>query len=215
MVIIALVVFLWPYIFGIGLLLRSFIYTKKIGGLIIAITIGLVLILPTINIIEYDSFTNGNLQPIGANTLPNLNIYEDNVNTGNIIVFNAINPYILPNVTQVINYYGCYPIFNNIYAQELIDAGLFLVPISWIFGLISILVGTSTTITLPNIGVFACQYPNNALNAVYALMNVYGYTSVAGFLLPILNFIIVLSAVMGLSGLIGGETDLGLLSRLI
>lgn len=51
--------------------------------------------------------------------------------------------------------------------------------------------------------------------AIAALINMYGIISVTGFILPVINVLLMISAVVGLSQLLGGETNIIGLSRFI
>ncbi len=53
------------------------------------------------------------------------------------------------------------------------------------------------------------------MNSLLAILHVYGIDSVIGFILPILNLLIIITSIMGLSSLFGGNTSLLGLSRLL
>lgn len=57
--------------------------------------------------------------------------------------------------------------------------------------------------------------PQNLLAALEATINLYGIISVVGFILPIINVLMLISATFGLSQLLGGETNIIGLSRFI
>lgn len=57
--------------------------------------------------------------------------------------------------------------------------------------------------------------PNHIYNAEEALMNLYGIMVVSGVIVPILNTLIMISALVGISSLIGGETNLLGLQRFV
>ncbi len=60
--------FLWPYLLAAGLILRVTLFTRRLGGLLIAIVVVVMLIYPAIFLIEYTALSNAGIQPIGANT---------------------------------------------------------------------------------------------------------------------------------------------------
>ena len=57
--------------------------------------------------------------------------------------------------------------------------------------------------------------PAAAVDTLYTLMDEYGVISVSAYFLPIINILIVLTGIIGLSGLLGGDTQLAGLSRLV
>jgi hypothetical protein len=57
--------------------------------------------------------------------------------------------------------------------------------------------------------------PNGALATFFALLNSYGLIGVISYFIPIINLIIMLTALIGLSGLFGGDTELAGLAKLI
>jgi hypothetical protein len=63
-------------------------------------------------------------------------------------------------------------------------------------------------------GSFACG-KDNAINSALAIANLYGVVGVAAYIMPLLNLIIVISAAVGISGLLGGDTDIIGLSKLL
>jgi hypothetical protein len=217
MLIILTFLFAWPYLLAAGIILKSSIYTRRVGGTLIAIVIAALIIFPIIFLIEYASLNGGgaNLIPIGANSnsIPILNMSGKTL-TGAQIVYNSndINFYVFPNVTNVINYYGCWPIGGNIYAEELKDSAFFAVPFlgafNFIFGLVGGIVGQ-----LPAMPT-SCT-PDNALALVFHLTDLYGIIGVTGFILPVLNILILISAIKGLSSLLGGDTNLAGLGNLV
>ena len=203
---------IWPFLLGVGIFLRSLPVFRRIGGLFIGFAIGLISILPLTYMIEFVSFSNNQLSPIGANSLPSMTIYQKQVNTNNIYTFNAINMFILPNDTQIENYYGCWPIDGNLLLEEVKDAATFLLPVT--FPLTALFSVVNLVNTFGGIIISGCG-PENALNTVFTLAHAYGYTAIAGLLIPLFNIILTISGSIGISSLIGGETNLGPLSRLI
>ncbi len=212
LILLGAIVYIWPFLLGVGIFLRSLPVFRRIGGLFIGFAIGLISILPLTYMIEFVSFSNNQLSPIGANSLPSMTIYQKQVNTNNIYTFNAINMFILPNDTQIENYYGCWPIDGNLLLEEVKDAATFLLPVT--FPLTALFSVVNLVNTFGGIIISGCG-PENALNTVFTLAHAYGYTAIAGLLIPLFNIILTISGSIGISSLIGGETNLGPLSRLI
>ncbi len=78
MLVITIFLYAWPFILAAGILLRSTFFTRKLGGLLVAITLAMVVVLPLTYLLEYTAFTNLNLGPIGASSIPNQELYEQN-----------------------------------------------------------------------------------------------------------------------------------------
>ena len=57
--------------------------------------------------------------------------------------------------------------------------------------------------------------PQAALNTFFALLNAYGLIGIDAYLLPLINLVIFITSVIGLSGLFGGDTELAGLSKLV
>ncbi len=117
----------------------------------------------------------------------------------------GINVFVFPNTTQIANFYGCMPNALNgqtplLWPQELATATELLIPI--------IGVGLGAVLA-------PCSNVANAVSTTIAFADAYGIMSLAGFVLPLINLMIAVSAVKGLSGLMGGETTLVGLERLI
>lgn len=219
MLIILTFLFAWPYLLAAGIILKSSIYTRRVGGTLIAIVIAALIIFPIIFLMEYASLNGGgaNLIPIGASSssIPIFSMPGETLTTPpQQIVYNSndINFYVFPNVSNIINYYGCWPIGGNIYAEELKDSAFFAIPalgaFDFIFGFIGGIVGQ-----LPAMPT-SCT-PDNALALVFHLTDLYGIIGVTGYILPVLNILILISAIKGLSSLLGGDTNLAGLGNLV
>jgi len=56
---VTIFLYVWPWLLFVGILFRSTFFTRRIGGLMVAIVIGGLLIFPTVYSIEYLSLANG------------------------------------------------------------------------------------------------------------------------------------------------------------
>ncbi len=135
--------------------------------------------------------------------------------------------YAFPNAKDIITFYSCYPSSGTILPTE---AEI----------LLSTLVSSATIAVQGVLSLFASNFalgsnnlvspffsptggqscisqmnPHNLVATLTSLTNMYGIISVAGFILPILNLLICLSAMTGISSIIGGETTIIGLSRFI
>lgn len=134
--------------------------------------------------------------------------------------------YSFPQASQVIGFYTCYPGGNNIIfptETEIVASTVITgasLPITAVMSLFS----TSFNIlsnpvaellfNSPN-GCIEKLGPHNIAAAIGGLVDIYGIMTVSAFLIPILNTLILLSAITGISSVIGGETNIVGLSRFI
>ncbi|MGC8628670.1 MAG: hypothetical protein ACP5T4_00460 [Candidatus Micrarchaeia archaeon] len=131
----------------------------------------------------------------------------------------GISPFILPNATRTLQYYSCWPPFSSVVAYELAFSLPYLIPLyGLITGILSTfgyaLAGTVTAIPFTPVVFLGCN-PYEAINATLALANIYGLTTITAFILPLLNILIVYSGAMGFSKLMGGDTDIMGISKLL
>jgi len=130
----------------------------------------------------------------------------------------SIAPFMLPNATKMLEYYSCWPIGGNIYAYELIGALPYLIPFYGlalgVFSAFGFSVG-GLVAQIPTVLLAQGCTPQNAINAGLTLTNIYGVTAITAFILPLLNILIIYSGAMGISRLMGGDTDVLGLSKLI
>jgi hypothetical protein len=254
LLIISIVLFIWPYLLFGGIVLRSTFFTRKIGGLLIAIAIGAVVIFPTVFGIEYAVLGNGlpgtsALSPLNAtygfnvlspaNTIPIIpgNVFVDA--SGNTIVGNYVtNFYVQPNLQQIAMANGCWPgvhmgsvasilsgaafgpaigssFSNPLAGAELADIFYLLNPVTNAgSGIVNLLSGSSTVTTGSYFLPAYCP-PQGALATTLEMLNSYGVIGVTSYFLPIINLVMTLSAIIGMSGLMGGDTTLEGLSRFV
>lgn len=85
---ITLFLYIWPYLLAAGVLLQATFFTRKIGGLLIAMSLAAVLIFPILYGMEYGAFSNIGIGPIGGSNLPAIPLYEQPT-SGNAIVYGA------------------------------------------------------------------------------------------------------------------------------
>ncbi|MGC8675945.1 MAG: hypothetical protein ACP5T3_00300 [Candidatus Micrarchaeia archaeon] len=126
----------------------------------------------------------------------------------------------LPNATETVKYYSCWPPSGNLPQAEAEAAAFYLIPF---FGLgaaayqtiASIVSSTSSVSSIPYYPPIITCSPQNALDTGLAFTNIYGITSISAFILPLLNVLIIYGAATSLSKLLGGESDILGLSKLI
>ncbi|MGC8699454.1 MAG: hypothetical protein ACP5RK_00400 [Candidatus Micrarchaeia archaeon] len=209
---LAIIVFLyvWPYLLAAGIILKSSIFTRRVGGMLIGIVIGGLILFPIIYLMEYVSLSNASIAPIGAsvNSIPVFTMPGETLN-GESVVYNSnsINFYVFPNATNIINYYGCYPQGGNIYENELIISAFYAAPGVGLGNLIYYAFGGAITGSLPPLPNIVCQ-PDNALALIFHFTDLYGIIGVTGYILPVINILILIAAIKGISQLMGGDTNL-------
>ncbi|HVA83247.1 MAG TPA: PKD domain-containing protein [Candidatus Aquilonibacter sp.] len=122
------------------------------------------------------------------------------------------NFYVFPNVQQIINYNDCWPQGGNLGYEEAQDSLIMATQLG---------VGTGLEFggfvqQIPDLkGVGIKCSPPEAIGNTLQLMDVYGLMSVVGFILPLLNILIIISAIKNMSYLFGGDTDIAGLGKLV
>lgn len=211
-----LILYGWPYILAAGLILSSSTITRKAGGFLIAFVISALIIFPIIYLMEYTAFTSNTLSPIGSTSLPSLSLTGETFNS-QIINYDgtSANFFVFPNAAYILNKDGCWP-HGGLISQELLIVGAYSVPgYGLVLGLVNAFGSfSSAPISYLPIPFFNCT-PQNAINSVFDLMNLYGIMSVVGIIFPLLNIFIGITATIGISQLLGGTTSILGLNRLL
>ena len=218
--------FVWPYLIFGGLILRATPFTRKIGGLLIAIGVGAVLIFPTVYTLEYLAMGSGignvsgsgsTASAYGFNSIYSspLTALPGNGGTGTYYI-NFFNE---PKIKNIAKEYSCWP-SGGFGTAEAEDIAYLLVPFvgfgSGIVNVIQTLIsGTPSFTSLPLISMPQHCSPGDAVSLVFPVLNATAIIGVSSYFLPILDLIITLSGIMGLSGLMGGDTSMAGLSRLV
>ncbi len=238
---LSIFLYAWPYLLFVGIILRATPFTRKIGGLLLAIAVAGVIFFPLIYSIEYLSLGNGLGQMMGYVPPSNsLNIitpgsYSANdvgkyYGFGNIFTNSTYfipnstdkpyvtNFYVMPNISAIANYSGCWPHNGDLFETEQADTQDLLVPYAnggVIFSSIIALADHNPTPPTGTLGITYSCSRSQALNTNYLIVRSYGVFGISAYFLPIINIIIVLTAIIGISGLLGGDTSLAGLSRLV
>ncbi len=216
---IVICLYIWPFLLFIGLVLRSTLFTRPLGGLFIAIALTIVLVFPAIYAIEYLSLANPDLTTLSAtyNFNPTPALQTGSTASGTYGGDYTINFFVQPNMENIIINNGCWPegIGNvgGLAAAEAEDIGSLLFPgYSIVTGIIGLATTGAPNIILPSNS--GCQSPQ-VLSIFFQLLNAYGIMGIDIYILPLLNIIITITAMRGLSGLMGGDTELAGLARLV
>lgn len=131
------------------------------------------------------------------------------------IIYNSLTPnfYVFPSISAIANYNGCWPLAGNLPAEEAKDSVLMAISLG--FGAAFTFGGfVSQVPQLTGILSTPCV-PSAAVATSMEFMDVYGLMSVAGFVIPFLNILIILSAMKNVSFLFGGDTDIAGLGKLV
>ncbi len=268
MIIIIIMLFGWPYFLAAGFILRASMFTRKAGGLMIAVVIVGLLLYPMLNIFEYAALTNANnpISAIGANSMqltynslqlmgkapcsgaglkqckciqnPTMldengqvidtesgstqySICYSNNNPNITYATNTLNMYVYPKLSYVLNYDGCWPPGSSVFEGEALIAGSYIVPGLGLLLAVKDAIGAfATFVPEPTINVggynigFACN-PSALLKTLMDISNFYGMVFTSSVLVYVLNILMLLSAVKGISTLVGGDTSLLGLGRLL
>ncbi len=231
---IAIFIYAWPYLLFIGIIFRATVFTRKIGGLFIAVAIGVILFYPSVFAIEYLSLGNGIGSALTASSSSTISIasaygfnslLSENTTYIPSSVYNSIsnsyNPYVvnfyaMPQIKYAGKANGCWPPGGNLISAEAEDIAYLFIPFSSIASMINA-AASSVISTDPIKSFYLPSYctPAAAADTLYTLMDEYGVISVSAYFLPIINILIVITGIIGLSGLLGGDTELAGLSRLV
>ncbi len=135
--VVSMLLYIWPYLLFLGLVLRATTFTRKIGGLFIAVALGAVLIYPAVFALEYTANGIGNglsnvvggqasvLQLLQQSQLPPSEVYGFNSITDSPLLkidytnssTSQVRPaptytanfFVLPNVALISQHYSCWP----------------------------------------------------------------------------------------------------------
>ncbi len=291
MIAIIFFIYAWPYVLAAGIILRASFLTRRIGGLLIAITVAFFLIYPMLFLIEYAALSNTHSSPIGTNDIPALSlngleiastpeqvcpvsgscyvdcqfvnecnggiaslltqqenlqykyVYEPtcgvNPNTfqnldslppdasvcvpqadssykptyNKVVSYgtNSIDFYVFPRADWVMNYYSCWT--GDMITTDIKTAGIYLIPGIGIYYQFLGTFGSSSIspVIVPSI---PCTQ-TGIIKTVLALQQIYGIMSVVGVILPVINILVTIACISGLSGLLGGDTNIFGISRLL
>ncbi len=253
--------FVWPYMLFIGIALRATPFTRKVGGMFIAIAVGAVILLPIVYGIEYSAMAGGIPQPSQATTFNSLNYgfspvtkipqlcepgdsncftspYISTSISGAVFSvtgtpspcatptsFKALTPssdcftnysvnfFVTPKYDQIAQYYGCW--HSDLIDAELADIGETLVPgANLVGGAIGAFGGSTPSAPISYPLIYGCT-PAGGEGLLFAFFNAYGVTGVTAYFLPIINLLIVIAGIIGLSGTLGGDTELAGLAKLV
>jgi len=219
---IIVILYAWPFILAAGIILRASFLTRRVGGLLIAIAVTGLLIYPTMFLIQYNALNSlQGSSPIGASSLPNLQLVGYNPATKQTINYDKnINFYVFPNAYFIIYQAGCWPV-GGLLGGELQVIGAYSLPIlGEINGALNVITSLSTAVGGPQINSqllrlgFSCS-STKAINTTFQLYNLYGMMSVIGLIFPLLNILISLAALVSISSLLGGDTRLFGIERLV
>ncbi len=229
--VILMLLYTWPWILAGGIILRATFFGRRLGGLLMAIAIGAIIFFPLMLNIEYSAlscWTGCRYAPVGYPKLSSIPDPTQNPNYGvNGFLGNPsdINFFKFADVESILQGNSCWP-NGGVGLLEVQVASLYLVPAASIFSLLTS-IGSGFSSTIPPIPFSICPpgtfgSSSNGLgntpgvmSAFMSMLNAYGLQMIAGFILPLMNILITLSAIRGLSGLFGGDTDIAGIGKLV
>jgi hypothetical protein len=103
---------------------------------------------------------------------------------------------------------------SGLLGAEAVDIGQLTIPgislISTLIGPIhDYVTGSPALVLLAN-----CK-PQAAINTFFAILDAYGIIGLVSFLIPLINIVITVSSIVGISGLLGGDTELAGLAKIL
>ena len=128
----------------------------------------------------------------------------------------TVNFFVQPNIKNAAELYGCWPSGSSLSDAEAEDIAFMLIPF---YSSVSLIISGITAHFVPY-SVPSFYLPSRcpssaALNTYNAILQSYGMMGITTYILPLLNMFITLSAILGISGLLGGDTSLAGLSKLL
>lgn len=244
MIAIAIFIYVWPYLLFGGILLRSTLFTRKLGGLLMAIALVGVFIFPAIYAFEYlalgngiqtGTTTGGAANPTGYNATYGFNsitalpgamtTMPGQSMPGNYVV----NFFVEPNIRSIAIYNSCWPssatssglttgttvAVTGLIGVEAVDVIALLVPGVSFLSALKYLLDLSASTATPSFFIPIYCAPADALNTFFGIMNAYGIIGIASWFIPLINIIVTVSSITGLSALFGGDTQLAGLSKIL
>ncbi|MDE1810964.1 MAG: hypothetical protein KGH66_02910 [Candidatus Micrarchaeota archaeon] len=220
-------IYIWPVMLFVGIIFRAVFYTRKIGGLFIAMAIGMVMFFPAVYAFEYLAMANGVPasvgQTYGFSSVTDIPANALSSSTQNY----QLNFFVEPNLKVMLQHYQCWPAIAGtansanqvptavpLSEADIYDVAYLTLPA---LGIIPILQGglQATPGNVPAFPLPANCGQEAAVNAFLAMVDSYGITGITSFLLPVINLLIVLTGILGLSGQLGGDTSLAGLTKII
>jgi len=239
MLMISMFLYIWPYLIFVGILLRSTFLTRRLGGLLMGAALAGLIVFPLVFSAEYMTLGNGFSASATGASPANLNSYNTTygfntittlpgANNGNYI----INFFVEPNIKTIAIADGCWPVAGTVgsiatggiaqlangglFRAEAIDIASLLLPVANVASVLRLILTPALNSTAPPwLLVPVNCTPGSALATFFALLNSYGLIGVISYFIPIINIIIMLTAIIGFSGLFGGDTQLAGIAKLI
>ena len=111
LLVITLLFFAWPYLLAGGIILHATVIGRRIGGMLIALSLVSITVFPMIYLLAYKGLNQATpIQPIGSSTtIQTFGVSEKVVSTGAIKTFDGTNFFVFPDTAGIANFYGCYP----------------------------------------------------------------------------------------------------------
>jgi ABC-type multidrug transport system fused ATPase/permease subunit len=226
---IVIFLYAWPFLIFGGLVLRATPFTRKIGGLFIAVAIGALFFYPAVFTVQYLVLGRGfgnvpvynpsDVFALSSNSISTIYGYNSiSTNPISNLPNQNLNFFVMPSVKQIAQANGCWPpggSAQGALTAEQNDILTQLIPGVSLIELVASLGGGLLGSYPPLILWNQCTPQPNAMNTLFGFLDAYGAAGITAYLLPLMDLLITLSAIIGLSGLLGGDTELAGLSRLV
>ncbi len=233
--------YIWPYLIFGGMVLRATFFTRKVGGLLIAFAVGGILFYPAIFSIEYLAANNPQITSPNTFYYCGGSQYQYTENffvapqvkgiaqdcgcwpSGGLINSEGTD-FLILGIGSIV-FWGAaigsavVNIFLGIF-KDITSQNWGGIPSSFegaIVGAAPIFPSNFAS-QLSSLGGAVCPLGgenSGAEGMLFAIVQTYGVTGVVSYFLPILNIMVTLSAIFGMSGLMGGETNVLGLSRFV
>lgn len=220
LLIIVSFIYVWPILLFLGLALRSVFFTRRIGGLFIALAVAFILFYPSVMALEYLSLNRVvaptdvltvNSTVVGSNVIAPVYNYTDTSSNK----LGSLDFFVEPSIKSVAQSTSCWAGTGS--GLILTESGMILETdsVSNLVDLYKVFDGGfDGDVGAYSLGLATCN-EQGAISTLFASFDIYGIMGITAYLLPIFNIIIVISGVVGLSGMLGGDTNLAGLSRLL
>ncbi|MGC8688169.1 MAG: hypothetical protein ACP5RQ_02095 [Candidatus Micrarchaeia archaeon] len=204
-------IYIWPYLLFLGIIFRATIFTRKLGGLMIALALGAIIVYPSLFTLEYTA----------TNYLTSK--YPQTISFCNGGYTYTENFSHMPSVASIATACQCYPT-HGLFGEEVDAITGSLAGFGLLGNGVSFInlqrVGMTCTVGNYNfLGVSGLFFNYGAIGTseetLFNLMSAYGFIGVIGYFIPIINILITINAIIGFSGILGGDTQLAGLARLI
>lgn len=196
---------------GLGLVLRSFTFTRKMGGSLLAIVLGLFFLFKLLLVIESNIYIsmglNNEIELINSSSLNFFNLLSENISylmEGMLKFFEVINlpMYFYQFISDCIKELKAFGFLCFIFVFIMWIIDLFIAVIKISIGLIALSFGI---ISIMLMGVVTISDTMDLI--IVSSIALYSDVLVFGFFMPLLNIIIIMAGIKSLAETFGGDVS--------